>query len=150
MFREFVRQRIQDSDKTFTRTFLRLDQDRDGRVSAADILGFLRAVGADKPGAEAEILKWFGEYTDAPERGLDCSQFAKFLASPSVPVSYAAEGPETSAYAEPLSADQLRTLRTYFISHMQQMRAANVNQYFNALTRGQNQLYCHQLRPIVE
>lgn len=53
-------------------------------------------------------------------------------------------------YAEPLSADQLRTLRTYFINHMQQMRASNVNQYFNALTRGQNQLYCHQLRPIVE
>ena len=88
MFREFVRQRIQDSDKTFTRTFLRLDQDRDGRVSAADVLGFLRAIGTDKPGAEAEILKWFGEYTDTPELGLDCSQFAKFLASPSVPVNY--------------------------------------------------------------
>lgn len=151
MFREFVRQRIQDSDKTFTRTFLRLDQDRDGRVTAADVLCFLRAVGTDKPGAEAEILKWFGEYTDAPERGLDCIQFAKFLASPSVPLSYNTEdSPETNVYSEPLSAEQLRTLRTYFINHMQQMRAANINQYFNALTRGQNQLYCHQLRPIVE
>ena len=120
-------------------------------MSAADVLSFLRAVGTDKPGAEAEILKWFGEFTDTPELGLDCGQFARFLASPCAPEGFGAEGvSEVSRYAEPLSADQLRTLRTYLISHMQQMRAANVDQYFNALTRGQNQLYPHQLRPVVE
>lgn len=80
MFREFVRQKLYEHSSSYTKTFMMLDGDRDGYVSALDITNFLqRKYVSTADTTQEEVEQWFQEYTSTPKRGLDMTQFALFL-----------------------------------------------------------------------
>ncbi|CAL6103972.1 Conserved_hypothetical protein [Hexamita inflata] len=126
-----------------------LDADRDGYVSALDVSKFLQKRFVDTKNITMdEIITWFSQFTDTPQRGLDCTQFAQFLHY--VPPRIICQDVTFKyQYAERVTDEQLTNIRGYFVKHMAAL-GVNKRQYYNVVSGGKGMVYDQMLRAIVE
>ncbi|KAH0574552.1 hypothetical protein SS50377_24510 [Spironucleus salmonicida] len=142
-FEEFARQKLSQHRASPMKTFLILDEDRDGLIVPSDIARFLSRFHVKSTFlSTSEISAWFNNCKN-PLNGINMSQFAQFL-----------QKKDTNNF-HPKMINQ--RISSELITHLQQCLVqyqarlgVDFNGLYNALTGGKGFLYEHQMRRFFE